>query len=295
VTLDAQWTENTVVKVSFNSEGGSAVNSINGPVGSTFSLPAAPVRSGYTFNGWFIAASGGSALTSPYTITGTATLDAQWNALPKALTTTALSKTRSTVTYGDEGDEGFVATVTGVNNTLPTGTMTFKAGSTTLCTTSFLSRLNATTVFATCGLANSQLVVGSYSVSADYSGDGHYASSISSPAQSLSVVKDSTYLSVSVSPSTVAFGDESNARITVTVLTGNGEALIGPESVTVTVGTTDCVALVSPSRNGGIGTCSITNSALLKSTRSYSVSAAYVGDVDLTGSTATARSGLTVT
>jgi uncharacterized repeat protein (TIGR02543 family) len=66
--------------ITFNSEGGSAVSSISGPGGTTINLPAAPTDPGYTFTGWFAASSGGTALTSPYTLTGSAILYAQWTA-----------------------------------------------------------------------------------------------------------------------------------------------------------------------------------------------------------------------
>ena len=59
LTLYAQWTANASVTVTFNSEGGTAESSMSGPSGTTITLPT-PTRSGYTFNGWFSAASGGT-------------------------------------------------------------------------------------------------------------------------------------------------------------------------------------------------------------------------------------------
>ena len=41
-------------------------------------MPAAPTLAGYSFNGWFAAPSGGLALGSPYTLSGSVTLYAQW-------------------------------------------------------------------------------------------------------------------------------------------------------------------------------------------------------------------------
>ena len=72
--------ETSIDTVTFNSEGGSAVGSLSGLDGTTITLPAAPTRAGYSFNGWFTASSGGSALTSPYTVIGSVTLYAQWTA-----------------------------------------------------------------------------------------------------------------------------------------------------------------------------------------------------------------------
>jgi uncharacterized repeat protein (TIGR02543 family) len=82
-TLYAQWTEGTVDTVTFVSDDGASVASMSGPVGSSITLPA-DTYAGYTFDGWFSAASGGSlvgAAGSSYTIpSGGATLYAQWTA-----------------------------------------------------------------------------------------------------------------------------------------------------------------------------------------------------------------------
>jgi len=82
-TLYAQWTNNATDTVTFNSQGGSAVAQVNGLDGTTITLPTAPIYAGHTFNGWFTAASGGSLVTSPYTLNTLSTfLYAQWTAIP---------------------------------------------------------------------------------------------------------------------------------------------------------------------------------------------------------------------
>ncbi len=82
VTLYAQWTANTDT-VNFASDGGSAVSSISGPDGSSITLPT-DAYPGYSFDGWFTEASGGTEVGgagSSYTIpSGGATLYAQWTA-----------------------------------------------------------------------------------------------------------------------------------------------------------------------------------------------------------------------
>ncbi|MBJ7489961.1 MAG: InlB B-repeat-containing protein, partial [Ilumatobacteraceae bacterium] len=67
--------------VTTDEQGGSAINNVFTPTGGLISSsPGTPTRSGYTFNGWFTASSGGSALSFPYTHNQTAdfTLYAQW-------------------------------------------------------------------------------------------------------------------------------------------------------------------------------------------------------------------------
>jgi len=103
------------------------------------------------------------------------------------------------------------------------------------------------------------------------------------------VPKDTTTTTVSVSPTSVTVGNESAAVFTVSVKTHYGEAVPNSEKVTVAVGSTTCTVLL----NAGGGTCTIAKSAL--STGTYTVTASYGGDANLTGSTGIASSKLTVT
>jgi Listeria-Bacteroides repeat domain (List_Bact_rpt) len=65
--------------ITFDSEGGSFVPSVSAPDGGSIALPAAPSLAGSTFDGWFLAPSGGTALSSPYHVVATTTLYAQWS------------------------------------------------------------------------------------------------------------------------------------------------------------------------------------------------------------------------
>ena len=96
------------------------------------------------------------------------------------------------------------------------------------------------------------------------------------------VSPDTTSLSLTALAAPVTFGQESTTLFTVTLKTGNGEELAGPEKVTVDVGTTSCQAILAPVALGGSGSCSIGASALIGG--SYTASAAYLGDTDLQGS-----------
>ena len=71
-TLYAQWIGNTLT-ITNDSQGGSSISSGTTTTGSTVATsPGTPTRSGYAFNGWFVASSGGSAITFPYTHNQTA-------------------------------------------------------------------------------------------------------------------------------------------------------------------------------------------------------------------------------
>jgi len=82
-TLYAQWTANAYT-ITFNANGGGTPSPTAKSVsyGSTYGTLATVTRTGYTFNGWFTAASGGTQVTAATTVTITAdqTLYAQWSA-----------------------------------------------------------------------------------------------------------------------------------------------------------------------------------------------------------------------
>lgn len=82
VTLMAQWTALPVYTVTFeyNDEGATASNSETGCSEAPVTLPS-PTRTGYTFKGWYDAATGGKPIGkagASYTPSGDITLYAQW-------------------------------------------------------------------------------------------------------------------------------------------------------------------------------------------------------------------------
>lgn len=104
-TLYAKWTIKTYT-VTFNANGGSVTTaSKEVTYNSTYGTLPTPTRTGYTFNGWFTAASGGSRIYSSTSVTILAdqTLYAQWTA--KTYTVTfdynySDHSTTTTVTFG---------------------------------------------------------------------------------------------------------------------------------------------------------------------------------------------------
>jgi uncharacterized repeat protein (TIGR02543 family) len=84
-TATSAVTPRMVYSVIFDSQGGSTVSNGSFISGSSVSAaPTSPTRSGYTFNGWFAASTGGSALVFPYSpgVTSNITVYAQWTLIP---------------------------------------------------------------------------------------------------------------------------------------------------------------------------------------------------------------------
>jgi uncharacterized repeat protein (TIGR02543 family) len=83
LTMHAQWQAVPVYTITFNSHGGSNVAAITQNAGTQVSKPSLdPVKSGYTFTGWFSDETGGTKYEWPYTLTGNLTMHAQWQAVP---------------------------------------------------------------------------------------------------------------------------------------------------------------------------------------------------------------------
>ena len=81
-TTDAAANPVTQFTVTFNSEGGNTVDPITGVTsGAMVTLPTAPTRDGYTFNGWFTSAIDGTEFTASTPVTADITVYAQWTAV----------------------------------------------------------------------------------------------------------------------------------------------------------------------------------------------------------------------
>ncbi len=201
----------------------------------------------------------------------------------KDASATTVSESPTSVTYGDESASVFSANVTThYGEAVPDSeTVTVSVGSAT-CTATLKSGKG------TCTIANSALAVGSYDVSATYGGDANLSNSSGTSSSKLTVGKDASATTVSESPTSVTYGDESASVFSASVTTHYGEAVPDSETVQVQVGSATCTAALK----GGKGTCTIANSAL--AVGSYDVSAAYGGDANLADSSGTSGSKLTV-
>jgi uncharacterized delta-60 repeat protein/uncharacterized repeat protein (TIGR02543 family) len=116
--LTARLQTTSTLTVTYDSQGGSTVtdgDTTTTTGGSISTLPTDPTRDGYTFTGWYTAASGGTQITAgaAHGQTSDFTLYAQWTT--NTLTVTYDSQGGSTVTDGDT-----TTTAGGSISTLPT-------------------------------------------------------------------------------------------------------------------------------------------------------------------------------
>ena len=108
--VTAVW-ENITYTVSFEANGGAVTPSsaVTGAGGKLTSLPT-PTRSGYTFNGWYTAASGGTKVDTNYAFTANTTIYAQWTYIGSSgggSYTPPTYKVESTVSKDDDGTVSF--------------------------------------------------------------------------------------------------------------------------------------------------------------------------------------------
>jgi uncharacterized repeat protein (TIGR02543 family) len=169
VTLYAVWTANTLT-VSTDEQGGSAVADASTTTGASMSSPGTPTRAGYTFAGWFIASSGGSAISFPYAHGQTAsfTLYAQWTAL--SARTISIDGGSYSATYNRYAAAPTLTSTASAGS----GTKTYTSSTTTVCT---VGAATGTVAFLTAGTC---------SIVVEIAADDTYASATSS-AISISV------------------------------------------------------------------------------------------------------------
>ncbi len=105
ITLYAQW---TAYKVSFDGNGASNPSALTAGTNGSVTLPT-PTRTGYTFNGWYTAASGGTKIGNggaAYTPTGDVTLYAQWTVKSYKITIITSNSTTAVTVNGTAVNSG---------------------------------------------------------------------------------------------------------------------------------------------------------------------------------------------
>jgi len=111
----AQWAIDTYT-IAFEPGNGDEALSENVDYGTTVSEPAEPTRTGYSFAGWFTAATEGTEVSFPYTVTDAVTLYAQWDVREYAVTFepgNGDAATTVTADYGTTVNEPYVPTRAG--------------------------------------------------------------------------------------------------------------------------------------------------------------------------------------
>jgi hypothetical protein len=200
--------------------------------------------------------------------------------------------TGSPATYGAETSLVFSTSVaSGHGEGIPNAdTVTVTQGATTVCTVTLTSGSGtcsptSTTVLAASGSPNT--------VNATFNSTGADLNFVSTATKTASVTvnPDITVTTVSESPTSVTYGNESASVITASVVANHGEVVPNSETATVNVGSTSCTVTLT----GGTGTCTIANTTLSASATAYTVGASYGGDSNLSSSTGSAVTNLTVT
>jgi hypothetical protein len=198
-----------------------------------------------------------------------------------AASTTALSLSATKVTYGDERVEHLSVTVSPqYSGVTPTGTITIKESTTTLCV------INLPSVMGPCNLSNVRLQVGTYSLVATYGGSTNFDTS-ASVKEILTVTKATSKTTLKLSSSKVTYGHEQTEHLSVTVSPEFGGSTPTGRVTVEGSGMTLCVITLS----SGKGSCTLSVKRVKAGT--YRFVATYGRSTNFEGSTS-AKETLTV-
>jgi hypothetical protein len=210
----------------------------------------------YTFTVAAINASGTGAQSEPSNLV----------TVPPANTTVTLSLSANTVTYGNEQAENFSVIVSpAYSGPVPNGTVAITNSTTTLCT------ITLSAAKGSCSLTSEELPAGSFSVYANYAGNGSFVLSTSFKT-TLIVAKASTKTTLKLSAAKVTYGNDQAEHFSVIV----SSVYSGPVpngTVTIKKSTT---TLCTITLSAGKGSCSLSSEEL--PARSFSVYANYAGN-----------------
>ena len=191
----------------------------------------------------------------------------------KATTTTGLTVSPGSVTYGHEAALKLTATVSPQFTGTPTGTLTITAGTVTLC------KVTLSAATGSCSpVSGTSLSTGSHTLTASYSGDGNFDSSTG--ASTVKITKAGTKTSLTLSAATVLYGAEKMIVMTVKVSpqfsgTPGGQVII----------TSGSTKLCTVTLSAGTGKCSLPTQTVL-SPGKHTVTAVYQGNANFTTSSA---------
>lgn len=202
-----------------------------------------------------------------YTVTASYSGDSSYNAATDSTTLTVNQVTPVLTTSASPSSVVYGSTSTLSVSGLPadaTGTVTFAAAGTTLCTATLPSTSCAT---------SSTLTAGTYAVSAVYEGDTNVAgaTTLAAAEASLTVTKVTSAISIDADPASVAYG-------TATTLTASGVPTGATGTITFTDGGTTLCTATLPTTS-----CTATDPA---SPGTVTITATYSGDANHTADTA---------
>ncbi|MGH9291818.1 MAG: Ig-like domain repeat protein [Acidimicrobiales bacterium] len=220
---------------------------------------------------------GGLSSVSCVSPTFCAAVDGSGNAFsyrvpPPSEAVLTLAKTR--VSYGDEESDHLRVRVSSPTGT-PSGTVTIKVGTTAVCTAGLSDGT------ASCVLSRSRFGIGVAALQAFYPGSASFAAS-SSAIETLTVMKEPSKTTLSVSKDRVAYGAEKSEHLVVQVVRRYSGTAVG--RVSISTGRTR-LCLV-PLRSGH-GSCTLSNDELHIGT--HKLIAAYTGSTTVAASRSVGR------
>jgi hypothetical protein len=203
-----------------------------------------------------------------------------------------VSPSTATLAYGEEQAGTVTVTVTSAAGGTPTGTATvFYGGAaattppgTPVCTVALSSGTGS------CPLPPTALPVGTPAVTAVYNGDTNYVPSVSAAAP-FTVTRNSTVTSLALTTHTLTYGNEKAGQVTVSVVPHGGGLATGDVQVKWSNGRGACVIALAhlvAASPAAQGTCTL-SPATAYPAGTYSLLAAYEGDVNFTGSTSASQ------
>jgi hypothetical protein len=196
--------------------------------------------------------------------------------ITKAATTTAVTLARTKVTYGDESAARVSVAVRPRYSGTPSGSVTVKAGTITIC----VIRLRSAR--GTCSPPAARLSAKSARLIATYSGSADFGAS-SSTAKTLAVAKARSTTTLILSTAKVQYGSEQAGKLSVAVSPQYSGYLTGTVAIKAGSVTVAVVALRS-----GKGSYTLTSKRLPAG--AYTLVATYSGNADYDGSTSAGRS-----
>jgi hypothetical protein len=257
----------------------------------TSDCPGAPITflfsKAYSLNGTiYLPFNSAHTYTKPGVYTVTATVTDQSGAISTQTATEAVGPTKTTLTTSPNPSVWgqpvtLTASISSPTGGSPSGTVSFSAGSATISGCS-AQPVNTATETATC--VTSALAVGaSDSLSATYSGDSSFASSVSAPAtQAVNQAATATQLISNANPA--VWGQPVTLKATISA------AAPGAGNPSGTVAFKDGASIISGCGAAAVNTATETATCVTSalSVASHAIAATYSGDGNFTGSSSSA-------